>query len=312
MDGGPKARAGQSEKAILKVENERLQRENARLQKKLSQAEILLDLPKKSLSALGDPALGVLRDKERIQRLRVLAQEASGEVGIRAARRAMVISRATLYRLCRRKEAPPEDVCAPRGEEASLETGSEHVAVASCYGAHRALSEAEREEVRSTLHSERFREKAPAQVVATLLDEGRYLCSVPTMYRLLRQNGEVNDRRQPRQHGTYQKPEHPATCPNEIWSWDITRLRCPIKWCYYYLYVVLDIFNRYAVGWHVASRDCSEIAKEMILSCFLRQGVVRDRLTLPFRPGTADDQQDDGTVADRPGRGTYTLPAARI
>ena len=113
---------------------------------------------------------------------------------------------------------------------------------------HRALDETEREEVLGALHCERFVDKAPAQVWATLLDEGTYLCSIRTMYRILEEHGEVRERRNQRRHPNYTKPELLAEAPNQVWSWDITKLRGPVKWTYYYLYVILDIFSRY-VGW---------------------------------------------------------------
>ena len=102
---------------------------------------------------------------------------------------------------------------------------------------HRALDETEREEVLGALHCERFVDKAPAQVWATLLDEGTYLCSIRTMYRILEEHGEVRERRNQRRHPNYTKPELLAEAPNQVWSWDITKLRGPVKWTYYYLYV---------------------------------------------------------------------------
>ena len=122
---------------------------------------------------------------------------------------------------------------------------------------HRALDETEREEVLGALHCERFVDKAPAQVWATLLDEGTYLCSIRTMYRILEEHGEVRERRNQRRHPNYTKPELLAEAPNQVWSWDITKLRGPVKWTYYYLYVILDIFSRYVVGWMLAHRESS-------------------------------------------------------
>ena len=103
------------------------------------------------------------------------------------------------------------------------------------------------------MHSPRFVDKAPAEVYATLLDEGTYLCSIRTMYRILHDNGEVRERRDQLRHPNYQKPELLATAPNQVWSWDITKLLGPAKWTYFYLYVILDIFSRYVVGWMLAS-----------------------------------------------------------
>src|SRR3990172_1146313 len=114
---------------------------------------------------------------------------------------------------------------------------------------HRALGETEREQVLGTLHSERFVDKAPAEVWATLLDEGTYHCSIRTMYRILSAHGEVRERRNQLRHPNYRKPELLAEGPNQVLSWDITKLRGPVKWSYYYLYVILDIFSRYVTGW---------------------------------------------------------------
>jgi putative transposase len=110
------------------------------------------------------------------------------------------------------------------------------------------------------LHSERFLDQAPHQVHAALLDEGIYVCSPRTMYRLLDQHGEVRERRGQLRHPTYQKPELVATRPNQVWSWDITKLRGPAKWTYFYLYVILDLFSRYVAGWMVAPRESAELA----------------------------------------------------
>ena len=118
----------------------------------------------------------------------------------------------------------------------------------------RALSGAERQVVLETLHSDRFVDRTPAEVYATLLDEGTYLCSERTMYRILEAEGEVKERRNQLRHPQYQKPELLATGPNEVWSWDITKLLGLVKWTYFYLYVILDIFSRYVVGWMIAER----------------------------------------------------------
>src|ERR1019366_2912969 len=119
----------------------------------------------------------------------------------------------------------------------------------------RALSSAERETVLAHLHAERFQDSSPAAVQATLLDEGVYHCSARTMYRILEQRAETRERREQRTHPVYQKPELLAKAPNELWSWDITKLMGPAKWTYFYLYVILDIFSRYVVGWMIAPRE---------------------------------------------------------
>jgi putative transposase len=114
------------------------------------------------------------------------------------------------------------------------------------------------------LNSERFQDCAPASIQATLLDEGQYLCSARTMYRLLEQDGATRERRDQLTHPAYQKPELLATSPNQLWSWDITKLRGPAKWTYFYLYVILDVFSRYVVGWMIAPRESSALAKKLI------------------------------------------------
>ena len=112
----------------------------------------------------------------------------------------------------------------------------------------RSLTPAERAGVLAVLHEERFQDRSPAAVQATLLDEGQYLCSIRTMYRILQQEGESRERRDQLVHPAYQKPELLATAPNQLWSWDITKLLGPVKWTYFYLYVILDVFSRYVAG----------------------------------------------------------------
>src|SRR5246127_1842654 len=128
----------------------------------------------------------------------------------------------------------------------------------------RALAPAECETVLAHLHSERFQDRSPAAVYATLLDEGEHHCSIRTMYRLLEQRGESRERRHQLTHPPYRKPELLATAANQLWSWDITKLLGPVKWAYFYLYVILDVFSRYATGWMVAHRESAELAKRLI------------------------------------------------
>jgi putative transposase len=151
----------------------------------------------------------------------------------------------------------------------------------------RALTEAERTEVREVLHSERFADAAPATVYATLLDEGTYLCSESTMYRLLRERGETGDRRRQATHPARVKPELVADAPNRVWSWDITKLHGPAKWTYYYLYVILDIFSRYPVGWMVAHRESAVLAERLITESIRKQQVDRGQLTLHADRGSS-------------------------
>lgn len=161
------------------------------------------------------------------------------------------------------------------------------------YGPHRrrkvprALSESEQQAVLDTLRSERFCDQAPAQVVATLLDEERYLCSTRTMYRLLRTHGEVRERRDQLRHPSYARPELLATAPNQLWSWDITKLPGPRKWTHFHLYVILDVFSRYVVGWMVAERESSALAEQLIKQTCERQGIRPGQLTLHADRGSS-------------------------
>jgi len=145
---------------------------------------------------------------------------------------------------------------------------------------HRALSEEQEQAVLRQLHSERFLDRSPGQVYATLLDDGVYLCSVRTMYRILEKHGEVKERRNQCKHANYKKPELLATRPNQVWSWDITKLKGPVKWTYFYLYVILDIFSRYAVGWMVAPRENAALAQELIAETVLKHEVEPGSLTI--------------------------------
>jgi len=144
----------------------------------------------------------------------------------------------------------------------------------------RALSEAERAVVHHTLNSERFADQAPREVYATLLDEGTYLCSPRTMYRVLEDHAEVRERRDQLRHPAYAKPELLATGPNRVWSWDITKLLGPTKWTSFYLYVMLDIFSRYVVGWLIADRESGALAEVLIAEACAKQRIGREQLTL--------------------------------
>jgi len=144
----------------------------------------------------------------------------------------------------------------------------------------RALSPEERQQVLEVLHEPRFVDLPPAEVYATLLDEGRYLCSERTMYRILAENREVRERRDQLRHPHYAAPELLATRPNQLWSWDITKLLGPMKWTYYYLYVILDIFSRYVVGWMVAYRELAALARRLIEETCERQEIVAGELTV--------------------------------
>lgn len=150
----------------------------------------------------------------------------------------------------------------------------------------RRLSDAEETQVLETLNSERFRDMAPAEVHATLLDEGVYLCSERTMYRILERKGQTVIRRQaaPRQ---YERPELLATRPNELWSWDITKLKGPSKWTYFYLYKIMDVFSRHVVGWMVAYRESAQLAEDLIAETILKQEIVPGTLTIHADNGSS-------------------------
>lgn len=181
------------------------------------------------------------------------------QIGLAAACRSLRVPRSRLYRA---RQSPPAPQPRPRPTPS------------------RALTPDERAEVRAVLNSERFQDSPPRQVYATLLDEGQYWCHWRTMYRILDEHQEVKERRTQRQHPPYQKPELVATHPNRVWSWDITRLKGPQKWLYFYLYVILDIFSRYVVGWLIAEQESAALAELLIAETCLKQGIQPGQLTL--------------------------------
>ena len=239
-----------------------LERETRRLQRKLTQAENDHWHPKKSCHAAGDPSAERGRRRARLMEA---AETFSVDVGTAASCRAFGVARSSLYR---RRQPPPTVVRIPRAS-------------------HRALSDVERQEVLDLLHSQRFVDQAPAQVAAALLDEERYLCSARTMYRILDANEEVRERRNQRRHPAYPRPELLATGPNQVWSWDITKLKGPRKWTYFYLYVILDIFSRQVVGWMVADCESASLAKTLIRASCDKQRIDRDQLILHADRGSS-------------------------
>ena len=144
----------------------------------------------------------------------------------------------------------------------------------------RALSGEERDKVHELLNSERFADQSPYEIYATLLDEGTYLCSIRTMYRILQVHAEVRERRDQLRHPHYRKPELLATAPNQLWSWDITKLRGPATWCYYYLYVMIDVFSRYIVGWLLVEVESAELAQHLVSECCRKQNIEPQQLTI--------------------------------
>jgi putative transposase len=150
-----------------------------------------------------------------------------------------------------------------------------------------ALSETERQRVLDVLRSPEYCDLAPAQVWARLLDDGIWLCSISTMYRLLAIAGENRERRRQRTHPAKKKPELIATAPNQVWSWDITKLRGPTRGVYYELFVIIDIYSRYVIAWTVAAAETGELAKEFIDNAITTQGIERGQLTLHADRGTS-------------------------
>ncbi len=189
------------------------------------------------------------------------AEQLGTTVGLNSACAALGVNRAALYRRRTRQAGAPRDetLRAPPPLK---------------------LSAQERQTVIDLLHSERFVDASPHTIQATLLDEGRYYCSTRTMYRILAQEGELKERRAVRRQPQYAKPELLATGPNQLWSWDITKLKGPVKWTYFYLYVILDVFSRYVVGWMVASRESATLAKKLISETCAKQGIELGQLTL--------------------------------
>jgi len=189
------------------------------------------------------------------------------DVPISSACHALGVSRATFYR----DRRPPARDAAVIVEPAEAQPSRP---------SHRALSDEERAEVLGVLHSKDFVDSSPRQVYATLLEKSVYLCSPRTMYRILDAAGELGERRDQRTHPCHEPPSLQATGPKQVWTWDITKLKGPTRWTYFHLYVILDIFSRYVVGWMVADREDSELAKKLIQTTCERQGIAPDRLTL--------------------------------
>ncbi len=213
-------------------------------------------------------------------------QSLSTEIGIKPACDALGIARSGFYR-----GQGPATAPAPRPSP------------------QRTLSPEERQAVLATLHSDRFVDTAPAAVYATLLDEGRYHCSIRTLYRILDEQAEVKERRNQLRHPVYQKPELLATAPNQVWSWDITKLLGPVKWSYCYLYVILDIFSRYVVGWMVAPAESAVLAQRLIKDTWEKQQIGTGQLTLHADRGSSMTSKPVALLlADLGGTKTHSRP----
>jgi putative transposase len=193
-------------------------------------------------------------------------EQLAKSVGLSAACQALAVPRSSLYRM---RPTSTEPVKAERAVSP------------------RALPSSERAEVRQVLNSARFADQPPREVYASLLDEGTYLCSWRTMYRILDENQEVRERRNQLRHPPYAKPELLATQPNQLWSWDITKLLGPTKWTYYYLYNILDVFSRYSVGWLIAERESAPLAEELIAATCVRQNIPPGQLTIHADRGSS-------------------------
>lgn len=187
------------------------------------------------------------------------AEELAEQTGVGPACRALGVSRASLYRTRRpASKGPP----APSRRHP------------------RALSPLEKQRVLTRLHEDRFVNQAPASIYATLLEEGTYLCSIRTMYRILEERQETRERRAQRRHPRRAPPQLVATGPNQVWTWDITRLAGPRKWITFPLYVILDMFSRYVVGWMVAERETARLAGRLVRESCRKEGIAKDQLTL--------------------------------
>ena len=201
------------------------------------------------------------------------AEDLGKHTGVSKACRVLTVPRSRLYR-ARKPKRPPAARPTPK----------------------RALSLEEKGTVHQMLNSERFQDCSPREVYATLLDEGDYLCHWRTMYRILNEYGEVKERRNQLQHPVYSKPELVATAPNQVWSWDITKLRGPFPWVLYYLYVVLDIFSRYVVGWMIAERESGDLAAELIAATCAKEGIAADQLALHAGRGSPMESKTLGQL----------------
>jgi len=193
------------------------------------------------------------------------AQEVGPRLGVAPTCAALGVSAASYYRRC--KPRPAVRTARPSPP--------------------RTLPVAERTAVLEILHEPRFVDLAPAQVYAGLLDEGKYVCSERTMYRILEANHEVRERRDQLRHPSYAAPQLLATAPNQLWSWDITKLLGPTKWTYFYLYVIMDVFSRYVVGWMVAHRESASLAEKLIRDTCARQAIVPGQLTIHADRGSS-------------------------
>ena len=219
-----------------------------------------------------------------------MAQLAEQE-GVSGACRLLGVPRSRYYRL----RGPVVTSSPPAPPVAAEPVAAEPVAAEPVAGdkpqrqrkSGRALGAAEQNKVRDLLNSAPYQDRSPRQVYAALLDQGEYFCSWRTMYRILHQHGEVKERRNQLRRPAYQRPELLATGPNQLWTWDITKLRGPVKWHYYYLYVMLDVYSRCVVGWLLAECESAHLAQELIATCCARHQIEPGQLTVHADNGSA-------------------------
>ena len=228
---------------------------------------------------------------------------------------ALGVSRATVHRGRERLTAPPAVPCSRPRPARALTVHQQQVVLDLLHAPRFAAQAAKRTEAASSGQ----RAQAPAEIYATLLDEGVYRCSIRTMYRILDRNGEVRERRQQLRHPVYQKPELLAEKPNEVWSWDITKLVGPTKWSYFYLYVILDIFSRRVVGWCVADAESATVFKPLFDDSITKHNVPPGQLTLhadrggPMKAKLVPAQAGSHRVpAGRSGRHPLSQPSAHL
>ncbi|MDZ4183423.1 MAG: IS3 family transposase [Desulfuromonadales bacterium] len=232
-----------------------LEKATQKLEHKLRQAELIIAAQKKNCRDIPDVPRSQGRDD-----LMKITESLAKAVNVQQACVALAVPRSSFYRWQKPEEDGREE--RPRSVPPLSLSGEEEKAVLEI------------------LHADRFVDQAPLEIYNTLLDEGNYLCSVRTMYRILEKHEEVKERRNQLTHPPYQKPELLACAPNQLWSWDITKLKGPVKWTYYYLYVILDVFSRYVVGWMVAHRELSSLAQKLIEQTCEKQNIQPGRLTI--------------------------------
>lgn len=220
--------------------------------------------------------------------MRAAVTEVAAVTGVAEACRVLEVPRSSYYRAQAVESLDAAASPSPPSEtEGDLAVGEAAASGRTRRRSPRALSAEERAHIRAVLNSERFVDCAPREVYATLLDEGTYLCSWSTMYRILREADEVRRRRDQVRQARYSRPELLATRPKQLWSWDITKLKGPTTWTYYYLYVILDVYRRYVVGWMIAERETAELAEAFIAETCAKEGIAPEGLTLHADRGSA-------------------------